>query len=760
MTITPKTFPGVYTTIVDQSFFTPSTSSFKPGLIGVAAKGPFNTPTPVQSLKDFINIFGNPITTTYTTDPTTGLTTPNGEGYFLADAVDTITDFTNAITIVRIGNGYTVLSPPDGSYKSAYQLGSPSNAPRIQALLTGGADVWIRVQEGSLPSTVNALVASTSGTTILLDPTGTGLAANYAAGQVSYSVYDTAANLAEGNLYAYTYGTNSSQLSDAMFTSVGSVSGNKNDFQFFCGANGTNIAVGDIFKIRQANRDTTHEVRVKSTLINYANASMSGTIFLEKTDIAQIGYQALPLQDNYTAASLYKPTGKVVFMTLRAATEGTWANGADSSQGLYLKVLPGSDGGTKKLEVYWNSALTETHDNITDDPSDLVNFWSVRFAKGKSTYVYYATDSTTFSDDPTAANTVAPWDARFFGSTATPGLPLPMPLGATNAGWLAVTVGNVVDTGGQFNKGYNGEYPQDTDWIGDLDPSTDTMSGIRAFEDTDTVQINILGAPMDKISTAVMEQMGRTCAKINAMSLCDVPAGLNARQAIDWHNGKLPTQDGTRIDNRNVAVYWNWCVQTNRWAETKWVPPTLSVLRALGFTFNTQAPWYAAAGETRGYLPEVQRVQFDRVSEPTKQAMYGNGNSVNPILKIKGSYYLYGERTMQRAESKLTAVHNVIMINWVLNGMSTVARRYVFDPNDAELLIQLKLAFSEFLDRIVNGRGIEQYNLVMDDRNNTAETRNNRSVVVDLEVIPTDVAEKIYINAIVRESGAVLNTLG
>jgi phage tail sheath protein FI len=286
------------------------------------------------------------------------------------------------------------------------------------------------------------------------------------------------------------------------------------------------------------------------------------------------------------------------------------------------------------------------------------------------------------------------------------------------------------------------------------------MSGIRAFEDTDTVEINVLACPMDNVSIAVMEQVGRTCAKINAMGLCDVPAGLNAREAIDWHNGKLPTQDGTRLDNRNVAVYWNWFVMTNRWAETKFVPPTLGVLRAMAYTFNVDKPWYAAAGENRGYLQMAQRVQFDRVSEDTKQAMYGNGNSVNPILKIKGRHYLYGERTMQRSESKLTAVHNVILVNWVVNGMATVARRYVFDPNDAELLIQLKLAFTEFLDRIVNERGIEQYNLVMDDRNNTAETRNNREVIVDLELIPTDVAERIYINAIVRESGAVLNTVG
>jgi len=757
-TITPKTFPGVYTTIVDKSFFTPSTSRFKPGLIGVASKGPFNTPTPIQSLKDFVNTFGRPITTSYTTNNTTDITTPDGSGYFLADAVDIIADFTDAITVVRIGNQYTDLAPSDGaSGANSYTLYSVSNAPRIQALLTTG-DVFLRVQETGLASTVNVSVVSAGGGTIVIDSAGDALAAGYTAATIGYSIYDKAANAAEGVLYAYTYGSNSTQYSDSVYTSVGSISGYKNQFQFYCSANATAIAVGDVFKIKESNKDSTHEVRVKSSLINYGDTS--GTIYLEKTDLPQIGYQALPLQDNYTSAALYKPTGKVICLFMKAATEGTWANGAASAEGLYLKIRPGSDGGTKKLEVYWDSALVETHDNITDDPSDTVNFWTVRLERGQSAYVYVDAETSLLSDNWCPANTVAPWDARFFGSVATSGLPLPMPLGATNAGWLAITVSNVQDTGGQFTTGYNGENPQDSDWIGDLDPVTDTMSGVRAFEDTDTVDINILAAPMDNISVAVMEQIGRTCAKINAMGLCDVPAGLNAREAVDWHNGKLPTQDGTRLDNRNVAVYWNWFIMTNRFAETKWVPPTLGVLRAMAFTFNVDKPWFAAAGENRGYLPMAQRVQFDRVSEDTKQAMYGNGNSVNPILKIKGRHYLYGERTMQRADSKLTAVHNVILVNWVVNGMAVVARRYVFDPNDAELLIQLKLAFTEFLDRIANERGIEAYNLVMDDRNNTAETRNNREVVVDLELIPTDVAERIYINAIVRESGAVLNTLG
>jgi len=758
MPTTIKTFPGVYTTITDKSFFPPASSRFKPGLIGVASKGEFDVPTPIRSLKDFVTLFGKPLTTTYTTDATTDLTTPDGSGYFLADTVDALADLTNAITVVRIGNRYTELAPADGvSGANSYTLYSPANAPRVQALLAQG-DVFLRVQQTGMDSTVNASVVSAGGGTIALDTAGDALADGYTAATISYSLYDKAANAAEGALYAYTYGTNSSQMVDAVYTTVGSVTGYKNQFQFWCSANATAIQTGDVFKIKETNKDTTHEVRVKSVLVDYGDTS--GTVYLEKTDIAQIGYQAAPLQDNYANAVLCKPTGKVPFLFLRAATDGTWANGADTTQGLYLKVRPGSAAGTKKLEVYWDSALVETHDNITDDPADTVDYWSVRLEQGKSNYVYVDAVSNPAGQNWTAANTVGPWDQRFFGSNVVSGLPVPMPLGATNAGWLAVAIGNVQDTGGQFTKGYNGENPQDSDWIGDLDPVNDSMSGIRAFEDTDTVDVNILAAPMDNISTAVMEQLGRTGSKINAMSFCDVPAGLNAREAIDWHNGRLPTQDGSRLDNRNVAIYWNWFLRSNRWGETKWVPPVIGLLRAMAASFNVDKPWSAVAGEVRGYLPEAQQVQFASVAEDTKQAMYGNGNSVNPILKIKGRHYIYGERTMQRAESKLTAVHSVILTNWVVTGMATVARRYVFDPNDAELLVQLKLAFTEFLDRIVNDRGIERYNLVMDSRNNTAETRNNREVIVDLEMIPTDVAERIYINATVRESGAVLNRLG
>lgn len=751
--ITPKTFPGVYTTVVDKSFFTPRTSNFRLGIVGVASKGPLGIPTRVISLKDFVSKFGKPLPTTYSTDNATNITTPTGNGFFLADAVDAVAGLTNDITVVRVGNQYTELQPSDAISGAPYVVNSAANAPRIKAMLDAGDTVYVRIQQPGKFSTVNALVTAATTTTITLDSGGSPLADSYSAATISYSKSGKAANEAEGVLYAYTYGSNSSSYADSPLTSVGPISGKKNDFEFYCASNASNIQVGSVYKIKESGKATTYEVRVKDVLIN---GDTSGTIYLERTDLAQIGYQALPLQDTYVSASLYKPTNKVPCLYFKASTPGTWANGNNASEGLYLKVRPGSKPGTKKLEVYWDSALVETHDNITDNPADTVNFWTVRLANGKSEYVSVTYATSLIPNNWVPANTVAPWDSRFNSSTPISGLPKPMPFGAINAG--KVMVGSTVtDTGGQFGKGYNGENPSEQDWIGDLNPDTDNLTGIQAFQNTEAGSVNVLAAPMHNISTAIMEQLGRTAQEINAVVLCDVPAGLNAREATDWHNGKLPGQDGHRVDNRNVAIYWNWFLRTNRWGETKWVPPTVGVLRAMAQTFNADKPWYAVAGEVRGYLPEALKLQFERVSTDVKQSMYGDGNSVNPLLKIRGSHYIYGDRTLQRAESKLTALHSMVLVNWILTEMSNVARLFIFDPNDDELLVQLRLAFTSVLDRIANDRGIEAYNLVMDERNNTPETRNNREVIVDLEFIPVDAVEKIYINAIVRESGAQLN---
>jgi len=747
------TFPGVYATVVDQSFVPVTTSPFLPGLIGAATKGPFDTPTVVTSLRDFVSKFGNPLTTTYLSDNSA----PVGNGYFLADAVATVAPFSNSITVVRVGNQYSALSVANGSgTKGSYTL-LTTVAQSQQLNPVSPTNVYIRVQEAGKASTVNAQVISAASGTVSLVPSGVALQDNYdGAATISYSNYANAANAAESVLNAYTYGTTSTSVVDAVLTQFGSITGTKNQFQFTVQSSGTQVSVGSVYKIKETNKASTAEIRVKSVVGN--------TVYLETANLTRVGYQALPLQDNYDNAFLYQATGTTPFLYLNAAEAGQWANGANSTQGLYIQVSLGSAPDSRKFNIYWNSSLVEVFDNlsgnalladnVTPNPSYYTNA-----INGISQFITITqVNSPPANQTYRAALTAAPWDASYYGQNLS-ATPPSMPQGAVNAGIITIPPNSTVNTGGQFSNGDNGANPQDSDFVGTVNPLSDANTGLQAFTNDD-VTVNIIAAPMDKISITVEQELARVAGMANALAIADVPANLTARQAVDWHNGKGLYQGRGRIDNYRLAVYWNWLTILDNFAGLeKMVPPSIGALRALGFTFTADFPWYAAAGMTRGLLPDVIDIQFGKIAPDVKQAMYGNGNSVNPIFRQSGQIMVWGDRTMQVAESKLVEIHAVNLVNNIVVGLGTIARRFVFEPNDSQLLTLINLAFGQFLDGIKNQRGLEAYKLVVDSTNNTPTTRNLHQVIVDLAIIPTDVAETIFINLTVNASGAQLNTV-
>jgi hypothetical protein len=733
-TVRAKTFPGVYSTITDQSFLTPTESRFRVGLIGVASKGPVNVPTRVLSLKDFRRKFGSTL----------------GAGYYLADAASILADLSDGTYILRVAHQYADVADCNASgtagtyklYTAKATVFDPSNFDSDPT-----TNVYLRVAQTGLPSTVNAVVSNATGSdgggTYILLRSSTGdpaLAASYTSADIAYSELEGASNNAESTLYAYNYSAT---------PLTGAIAGEKSAYQieYTGGGGASDWVVGGVYKITETNKAQTLEIRVKRILVD-----TPVLVEFETSDISQVGYQAVALQDSYTAATASRvdsAVSPVAALYLMAASPGTWANGEDSQTGLYAKVRPGAKAGTKKLEVYEDASLVETFDNLTTDSSSDDYYETAINAVSAAITVAYVGNGH-------PANSSDPWDTALTVSTT----PKSMPNGPINDG-------QADGAHGSFANGANGANITDGDIIGTVDPSDDSLTGIKAFEDVEQVEVDFICAPgiqQGEISVAVMQEMARVALKVNAVSLADVPQGLTAREAVDWHNGAgLYRTRGGRINSRNLAVYWNWFTMSDRFStdpnNTKVVPPTLAALRCLAYTFMTAKPWFAAAGYTRGLVPEAITVDYPKVSEDAKESMYGNGQSVNPILLNRGQIMLWGERTMQVAESKLSVVHSNVLVHYVVTNMASIARRFVFDPNDVELLTQLRLVFTEFLDKVKNERGVEDYNLVIDETNNTADSRNRREVNVDLYIIPVDSVERIYINAIVKESGANLETV-
>jgi hypothetical protein len=764
MAIASNSFPGVYVTVKDNSFIPEITSRFLPGLIGVAEKGPFNVATPIRSIREFRQTFGKSL-----------------DGSYLANAVAAVTQISDGATVVRVGREYSDVVANGSGSEGTYEVFTPN------ANLFSIND-YVRIAQAGKATTVNARVEAVNDSSLTLVSVGSEavpLADTYTAAEIGSSPVSGAANEAESFLYSTTWGSQLEVLGNVVgdknaftFTVDGDVqaqsitsitrsstvattttdsphglaTGDKvtisgatgasagyngdvsitvtgsSTFTFTCDsslpspATGTLtysvLVAGDLIKIEQSDRETTREARVKEIRVD-------GTIVLEPVGITEIGYQALPLQDSYTSGRISKAVGTAICAQLLAASPGTWANSDGAKTGLIVTVSPGSAPDTKKLLVYEDSGLVETIDNLSED-SESDNYYTTRI-NGKSS----AITINILSSFEHPANTTNPWNL-------------------SSASKLNVAA---------FDGGSNGEDASSSDFIGTLNPSDDSQTGLKAFEDPDNVDINLLCAP-GNTDIAVHQEIARICGVMNAFGVLDIPQGLNAREAVDWHNGSGLYSFRGKIDNYRVGCFWNWITIVDQFTGSqKIVPPSIGVLRAMAQTFDRDKPWFAAAGEFRGLIPEALSVEFNRVSPDVKDAMYGNGNSVNPILLSRGRIMVFGDRTLQRAESKLTAIHSVHLVNHIVRNLSAIGRQFIFDPNDVELLSHLRLAYSDFLDQVRAERGLEDYLLVIDDSNNTADTRNRREVVVDLSIIPTDVMERLLLNVTVRESGAELNTV-
>ena len=769
--LTAKVFPGAYVSITDQSYLTPQTSRFNPGLVGVATKGPMDTPTPVVSLADFIRKFGQPLP---------------GD-FWLANAVAMLSDMTDGMKVVRVGKKATQLV--NATFISSAPFTSTGTiVPSGKALVldggvqTGGVSspvVYASITQIGKTSTINATVlqVGTNTQSVFTDAGTATLAGNviqdtYTGGAITYSVGAPAANAAETILYAYTYGTaagSPGNYGDAGLYSGSyqlTATGNKGAYQFTLSPASAwqKLPAGTLLKINQSGKATTHEVRVKQALPD-------GTVYLETTNRLDIGYQALPLQDTYTNAYIYAATGYVPFLFLQASSAGEWANSGGLTSGLFVKVRPGGPQGTKKFEMWENGALQETIDGLYNGSGTNSYVGSIN---GFSQEIVV----TCVAGDPSLPSDIQPANYSLGYQTS----PLATGLGPVVSPPNYLINSGVSDSGANFYFGFNGEGAAATDFIGAYDPAADQFTGIQSFVDTDNVEIDVLACPgvtdaqvnggndvfpwdqqsepfSDTDTTGVHAMMVQVARQINSVALIDIPPGLTARQAIDWHNGQGLYSGRGRIDSYNAAVYWNWFTVTDPFtAQTKWMPPTIGALRCLAYTFDRDKPWYAAAGNTRGLIPEAKSVENERVSDDVMQSMYGvgTGQSVNGIFLMDGQIKLWGERTMQVAESKLSVVHNVILVNYVLSNLGQLAKQFVFEPNDAELITQVNLAFSQFLDTVKTERGVEDYNLVIDNTNNTPDTRNLRELIVNLALVPIDTVERIYIYATVNSSGANL----
>jgi len=212
------------------------------------------------------------------------------------------------------------------------------------------------------------------------------------------------------------------------------------------------------------------------------------------------------------------------------------------------------------------------------------------------------------------------------------------------------------------------------------------------------------------------------------------------------------TFEGRTFDNNYVATYFP-NVFINDLVNRRYVkvPASVAALGALGFNDRVAYPWFAPAGFNRAALDFVNNVEV-RLNVSDRDRLYDA--RINPIATFpRLGFVIYGQKTLQVRKSALDRVNVRRLLLEVKRIIVNIANGIVFEQNTPAVRNKFVADSTLQLSLIQAQAGVEAYQVVMNETNNTQEDIDLNRLNGRIVVVPTRAIEFIAIDFIVTNSG-------
>jgi hypothetical protein len=214
--------------------------------------------------------------------------------------------------------------------------------------------------------------------------------------------------------------------------------------------------------------------------------------------------------------------------------------------------------------------------------------------------------------------------------------------------------------------------------------------------------------------------------------------------------------EGRSIDNDSVAVYYpDITIQDNINGRLVKVPASIAALSAIGFNDRVGYPWYVPAGTNRASLDFVKSVS---VRLDTKDQGRLQNAKINPIVKMPTDgtstfYAIMGQKNLKQSKSRLDRVSVRRMLFDLKRVVSDISNRLIFNqdiPTQRKVFVSL---VSPILSSIQTREGIEKFDVICDERNNTVSDVQSRKMNARIVLVPTGTTEIIILDFTITNSG-------
>lgn len=181
------------------------------------------------------------------------------------------------------------------------------------------------------------------------------------------------------------------------------------------------------------------------------------------------------------------------------------------------------------------------------------------------------------------------------------------------------------------------------------------------------------------------------------------------------------------------------------------LPGSVAALSAIGYNDKVAYPWFAPAGFNRAALDFVKMTQV-KVNQPERERLYAV--RINPIIKLPNEgFVIFSQQTLEQAGSALQSLNVQRMIISLKQQISAAGNQIIFEQLTPDLRSRFVDIIKPILATVQVRDGIERFEIIADDRNNTEQDVLANRMRVNIKVVPVRAAEFIAIDFIITPSG-------
>jgi len=298
-----------------------------------------------------------------------------------------------------------------------------------------------------------------------------------------------------------------------------------------------------------------------------------------------------------------------------------------------------------------------------------------------------------------------------------------------------------------------------TTW--DLDLSYEdsvVIASYALYQNPEVIDINIL-IDGDKRLAVKQSLVEIAEGRKDCIAVCDCYSTSVVNQSGSEVTNLRDFRLGTFNENSSyVALYGNWLEMFDQWnSKYRWIPSSGHMAGIMARTDDVSDPWFAPAGLNRAVLTNIRRLAWS----PTlgeRDILYKNG--INPIVSFAGQgKVVWGQKTMLDKSSAFNRINVRRLFIVMEKAISTAAKYFLFEPNDEFTRLSIINMIEPFLRDVRGRRGIYDFMVVCDERNNTGERIDRQELWVDIYVKPTKATEFIVLNFIATKTSASFTEL-